>query len=303
MGPIFNHFLRKKRDFFDCVSDVHINNQKSAENVIYLRDIGYSKKSDANRVDIFRPYDTSEKYPVIVNIHGGELVTGSKEFNTYFCSQLAKLGFVVFSVEYRKIPEVRVFDQIEDISRAMDFVKEIAPSFDGDMDSVYMIGDEAGAMLIVYALALQKSQKLASIANVTPSSLHVHAVAFISGMFYTTKFDEIGLLIAGAAWGKDLFNMDYRRFFNPEYKEIINCLPPCILISSEVDSFLNHTFDFVDALRASGVHYDHQICLDSMGITLCDSFPVVDPDMEESKDAIRCITGFLNQYRGGDDCA
>ena len=184
----------------------------------------------------------------------------------------------------------------------MDFVKEIAPSFDGDMDSVYMIGDNAGAMLIVYALALQKSQKFASITNVAPSSLHVHAAAFISGMFYTTKFDKIGLLMAGAAWGKDLLDKDSRRFFNPGYREIVSCLPPCFLISSEVDSFFNHTYDFVDALRESGVHYDHQILLDSWG-GMCDSFPVVDPDMEESKDAMRYITGFLNQYRGGDDSA
>lgn len=298
MGRLLNFIFNKKREDFQKLTEERHGNFKFPDNVVQIKNIGYDKKYPERRLDVYRPDDTSRKYPVIVNIHGGGLVMGNKEFNTYFCAQLAKLGFIVFSVEYRLIPDTKIYGQWDDVSRAMDFVADIAPSFDGDMSNVYMVGDSAGALLVVYALALQKNRRFVNTVNVRPSKLNINAAALVSGMFYTTRFDEIGLFMANSIWGKGFRKRGIHRFTNPGYSGIVNHLPPCYLISSEDDPLLHYTRDFMRSLCEVGAQ--HKICVYHSRDDLGHAFPVFNPDLSESQDAIRCIVKFFNQYRKGD---
>lgn len=299
MGRLLNFIFKKKREDFQKLTKERIEIFKLPDDVVHIKDIGYDRKYPERKLDVYRPSDTSRKYPVIVNVHGGGLVMGNKEFNTYFCAQLAKLGFIIFSVEYRLIPNTKIYGQWDDVSRAMDFVAEIAPSFDGDMSNVYMVGDSAGALLIVYALALQKNRRFANTANVRPcTKLNVNAVALISGMFYTTRIDEIGLFMANAIWGKGFRKRGVRRFTDPGYSGIAKHLPPCYLISSESDTMLHYTMDFAEALSVEGV--DRRVCIFHEGELLGHAFPVFQPELYESQIAINGIAEFFNQYRKGD---
>lgn len=299
MGRLLNFIFKKKREDFQKLTKERSEIFKLPDDVVHIKDIGYDRKYPERKLDVYRPSDTSRKYPVIVNVHGGGLVMGNKEFNTYFCAQLAKLGFIIFSVEYRLIPNTKIYGQWDDVSRAMDFVAEIAPSFDGDMSNVYMVGDSAGALLIVYALALQKNRRFANTANVRPcTKLNVNAVALISGMFYTTRIDEIGLFMANAIWGKGFRKRGVRRFTDPGYSGIAKHLPPCYLISSESDTMLHYTMDFAEALSVEGV--DRRVCIFHEGELLGHAFPVFQPELYESQIAINGIAEFFNQYRKGD---
>lgn len=296
MGRLLNVIFKKKREDFQALADEREGNYKFPEGVVCIRDVGYGCDYPERRMDIFCPTCTSRKHPVIINIHGGGLVMGNKEFNTYFCAQLAELGFLVFSVEYRLIPNTDIYGQIDDVSRAMDFVAYVAPSFDGDMSNVYMVGDSAGALLIVYALALQKNRRFGMAANVCPcTELSVNAVALISGMFYTTRFDEIGLFMSNAIWGKNFRKRAIRRFTNPGYDGIAKHLPPCLLISSDDDNLLHYTRDFMDSLCEAGIK--HNLCIFPSGEGLGHAFPVFNPDLPESKVAIKDIANFFHKYR------
>ncbi len=299
MGRFINLIFNKMREDFQRLTEARARNFKFPDDVVRIRDIGYDKKCPERRMDVYRPDDTSRKYPVIVNVHGGGLVMGNKEFNTYFCAQLARLGFIVFSVEYRLIPDTEIYGQWDDVSRAMDFVSEIAPAFDGDISNVYMVGDNAGALLIVYALALQKNRRFASTANVKPSTkLNVNAIALISGMFYTTRIDGIGLFMANSIWGKDFRKRGIRRFTDPGYSGIAKHLPPCYLISGESDNLLHYTMNFADALSAEGV--DRRVCIFHEGELLGHAFPVFQPELHESQIALNGISEFFQQHRKGD---
>lgn len=298
MGRLLNFIFKKKREDFQKLTEEPEGNFEFPDSVARIQNIGYDKRSPAHRLDVYRPNDTSKKYPVIVNVHGGGLVMGNKEFNTYFCAQLARLGFIVFSVEYRLVPETRIYGQIDDVSRAMDFVAEIAPAFDGDMSNVYMVGDSAGALLIVYALALQKNRRFTNTVNVKPSKLQVNAAALISGMFYTTRLDEIGLFMANSVWGKGFRRRGICRFTDPGYSGIAKHLPPCYLISSDDDNLLHYTRNFMDSLCEADVQ--HEFCLFPSGEGLGHAFPVFDPDLPESQSAMNHIAEFFHQYRKGD---
>ena len=78
-----------------------------------LHDIPYVNRSGKQLLmDIFKPANTGNKeLPVIVNVHGGGLISGSKDTSHGFCRLLAKKGYLVFSLEYRLVPEVKVFEQ------------------------------------------------------------------------------------------------------------------------------------------------------------------------------------------------
>ena len=136
MGRFLNYIFKKKREEFQSLTKERERCFDFPTDVVHIQNLGYDKRYQERRLDVYRPTDTSKKYPVIVNVHGGGLIMGNKEFNTYFCAQLARLGFIIFSVEYRLIPNTKIRGQIDDVSRAMDFVKEIAPAFDGDMSNV-----------------------------------------------------------------------------------------------------------------------------------------------------------------------
>ncbi len=295
MGRLLNYVFKKKREEFQALTKERERHFDFPTDVVHVQNIGYDKRYQERRLDVYRPTDTSKKYPVIVNVHGGGLIMGNKEFNTYFCAQLARLGFIIFSVEYRLIPNTKIRGQIDDVSRAMDFVKEIAPAFDGDMSNVYVVGDSAGALLSVYALALQKNRRFANTLNVKPSTLDVNAAAFISGMFYTTRFDSIGLFLSNSIWGKGFRRRGIRRFTDPGYSGIAKHLPPCYLISGDSDPLLRYTRDFADALSVSDV--DHEICVFPYGECLGHAFPVFEPDLEESLQAMADIAKFFDEYR------
>ena len=94
----------------------------SSEGLREYRDIPYSNRAGKELLmDIFEPVvDKGTELPVIVNIHGGGLIGGSKNLSAGFCRQLAKRGYLVFSLEYRLIPAVRVYDQFDDVCAGMD---------------------------------------------------------------------------------------------------------------------------------------------------------------------------------------
>ena len=60
------------------------------DGVVESRDIPYiADGRKEHLMDVYRPQGKeNETLPVIINIHGGGLLIGNKEFNRYFCARL-----------------------------------------------------------------------------------------------------------------------------------------------------------------------------------------------------------------------
>ena len=186
MNLLLDKMIKKQRLEFDNLTTKRMKTMSFPDDVTEIKSIPYLLDNiPAHRLDVYRPTSTKCALPVIVNVHGGGLLMGSKEFNRFYCAQLCKLGFVVFSIEYRLIPEVTVFEQFADVSNAMNFIERSVTLYGGDPTHIYMVGDSAGAYLITYTTALQRSRLLADATLVRPSTLHIRAIGLISGMFYT----------------------------------------------------------------------------------------------------------------------
>ena len=122
----------------------------------------------------------------------------------------------IYSMEYRLVPDCKIFDQFRDVFSAMNFVKEHAVEDGGDLSHVYMVGDSGGACLITYTNAIQNNRKIAQAAGVRPSDLKVNALGLISGMFYTAKFDKIGMFLPKYLYGKNYKKTSFCKYVNPE---------------------------------------------------------------------------------------
>ena len=159
MGLLENMILNQVRRNLNKALDLDNVKEIPAVGIREHRDILYRNRSGKELLmDIFGP-EISEgtEYPVIVNIHGGGLIDGNKNLSVGFCRQLAKRGYLVFSLEYRLIPDVRVFEQFDDVYAGMDCVGRKLVDFDVDFTRIYMVAESAGAYLATYVAAMKNS--------------------------------------------------------------------------------------------------------------------------------------------------
>lgn len=136
--------------------------QHPPEYVSAVRDVPYkcgisgSGKTERKKehfLDIFFPENHEGTLPVIVDVHGGGWVYGNKELNEYYCMELAKLGFVVFDINYRLAPGTDLKGQVQDVTAALNWVFHHAMEYHGNKEKVFLTGDSAGAQLALLTCA------------------------------------------------------------------------------------------------------------------------------------------------------
>lgn len=298
MSQFIKNMFYKQREDFNRQYENRNDRFTFPDNVTMTLDIPYASDQDkAHRLDIFQPKDTpvpSEGLPVIVNVHGGGLLLGSKEFNQYFCARLCTLGFLVFNVEYRLIPDCQIYDQITDIFLALDFIQAQLIKYHGNPEKVYAVGDSGGACLLVYTAAAQRNPKVAKAAGVTPSSLPLKALGLISGMFYTNKLDQIGLFMPKYLYGNHYKKSAFAPYVNPEHPDIIRSLPPCFLVTSGKDHLRHYTMQFKMALDAAQMESAIMDFPDDKRLT--HAFSAFEPELPESMQTLEAIAKYIRQF-------
>ena len=294
MGLIENAIISLTKKKLNRALDLDDVREISSEGLVEYRDIPYKNRSGKELLmDIFRP-ETEEgtELPVIVNIHGGGLIDGNKNLSAGFCRQLAKRGYLVFSLEYRLIPDVRVYEQFDDVCAGMDCIGRKLVDFDVDFTRIYMVAESAGAYLATYAAAMKKSKALQQAVGYEPTRMVFNAIGLISGMFYTRRKDALGRFLSRSIYGKDERSLAMAEYTNPEHPEIIYNIPPCYLVTSKADMLERYTLDFAGELGSKGVeHYLRHMGSDPK---LIHAFPVLRPDLPESE---RVIDEIVNWFR------
>lgn len=86
--------------------------------------------------------------PVIIFIHGGALIGGSRSGFPIIIEMLTNAGYTVVSIDYRLAPETKLKSIIEDICDAFRWVREEGPAlFNIDPDRIGVVGNSAGGYL------------------------------------------------------------------------------------------------------------------------------------------------------------
>ncbi len=296
MGFIENAIISLTKKKLNRALNLDDVREISSEGLKEYRDIPYNNRSGKELLmDIFEPItEPGRELPVIINIHGGGLIDGNKNLSVGFCRQLAKRGYLVCSLEYRLLPDVRVYEQFDDVCAGMDCVGKKLVEFDVDFTRIYIAAESAGAYLATYVAAMKESKELQKAIGYEPSHMKFKAMGLISGMFYTTRKDSLGLFLSRTIYGNDERSIAMAEYTNPEHPEIIYHIPPCYLITSKADMLERYTLDFAGELGNKGVeHYLRHMGSDPK---LIHAFPVLRPDLPESERVIDEIINWFQKH-------
>ena len=222
---------------------------KEVNNIAYT-DSG----SEYHRLDVYYPEDAKGPLPVIIEIHGGGWMYGTKDLNKIYAQYLAKRGFVVFNLSYRLVPEVFVPEQLQDVALAINKVKELLPEFPCDPGKIILTGDSAGGQLASFTAALARSQTLRDHFDTADHGLDFSCLVLTSPVAYMNDSLPMGLYCR-MMWGESGTKKSSRHYMNiDELLRETESFPPTILSTSSGDTLaLKQTRKLYKTLLESGI--------------------------------------------------
>ncbi len=171
----------------------------SPETVERFDDIVYGTEHPLQVLDVYRPKNRAEeKLPVIVSIHGGAWVYGTKETYQYYCMSLAERGFAVINFSYRLAPENKFPAALEDVTVVFRWMLEHQETYGFDCEKVFGVGDSAGAHLLSLFIAMGINERYAQQFSFrAPEKFRFRAVALNCGVYELEKnaTDELTMLL------------------------------------------------------------------------------------------------------------
>jgi len=108
----------------------------------------YVGGSDDNDVDVYyNKRDISNKKEVVIFVHGGAWLFGSKYQNSKIGSFLCKEGYVAVIPNYVKYPKGKIDDMVEDVYKTVEWTYNNISKYGGDRTKIILSGHSAGAHL------------------------------------------------------------------------------------------------------------------------------------------------------------
>jgi acetyl esterase/lipase len=189
-----NAYVQKIREEFGQGDAKRDAGQKTPEDIMRFDDISYGTDDpELQKLDVYRPKDRSGKLPVILSIHGGGWVYGTKDVYQWYCMSLAERGFAVVNYSYRLAPEYRYPASFEDTSTVSQWIIDHAEDYGFDTKHIFGVGDSAGAhMLSLFASALTNPEQPVSYR--LPKDFRFCAIALNCGIYDMVKNDQDPLI-------------------------------------------------------------------------------------------------------------
>jgi len=112
-----------------------------------FRNLSYANKSSSQVLDLFIPVGNGP-FPLVINIHGGGFMMGSKEMlDPPVARALLKSGVAVASLNYRLSGEARFPAAVQDVKAAVRYLRANARRFQIDGKRFLAFGQSAGGNL------------------------------------------------------------------------------------------------------------------------------------------------------------
>lgn len=234
--------------------------------VEYIRDIRYATHSKYHLLDICFPKKTNGqkvlenkiKLPVIVSVHGGGYVYGSKEVYQYYSASLSEHGFVVINFNYRLAPKYKFPAPLEDLTDVLSWITRNQNDYPIDVNNVFLVGDSAGAQIVSQYGAIYSNEEYCKIMQLEIPDVKIRALGLCCGTYDLKKrIIEEGkrgilkdyLTRNTALWGTKL---DVLEAINQDY-------PPSYLFSAEGDFLKEECRPMAEWLASKGVICEYKI--------------------------------------------
>lgn len=140
-----------------CISNGSIENQLDQQsardelpgNIQVIRDFTYGS-DPKQRMDIYTPYQPKNA-PVILVLHGGGYASGDKSNRMVFINKVNRWvpkGFIVISINTRKLPEADGYAQIEDLALAIATAQINASEWGGNSNKFFIMGFSSAGQMV-----------------------------------------------------------------------------------------------------------------------------------------------------------
>ena len=231
-----------------------IDSQTAPENVDVYADIPYIDDGTwQHLLDVYTPAGNETPLPVIIDIHGGGWMYGTKRINKYYNMTLAQKGYVVFSINYRLVPETDIGGQLQDCMNALAFIKKNAKKYKGNLRELYITGDSAGGFLAAFSTMLNNSELLCEAFDAVCPKLTVRGLALTCPVCYMDVPGTVGIYTRQML-GSDYKTKKYHKLVNLDRALQYSSLPPTYLITCGGDlPAKKATFKAYEDLEDNGV--------------------------------------------------
>ena len=232
-----------------------IASQTEPEGLVKILDIPYIDDGEkAHLLDIYYPEGTTEKLPVIIDIHGGGWMYGYKEINKNFCLKLSEKGFLVASINYRLAGDVLFDDQIRDIFSALKFLSKELKNHPADMDNIFLAGDSAGGHFSCVTTAVNLNKDMQEDFGVEYCGFDFNAVAAICpavDLLSPNFLMNVNVpVLLGSKWRKSKFKkyLDVNQIVSTDF-------PPFYVNTARNDFLRKQCYKLKDILQRNNIEH------------------------------------------------
>jgi acetyl esterase/lipase len=255
-----------KKNFLNFKNVFRDNDEPRLKKEVYPDNVSqevFDYLGDGNEYHKFNLYkltDNNEVKPLIIDIHGGAWVYGTKDLKKAFCTSFAERGYDVISMSYRLIDDVLMKDIIKDIFNCLNYIDTHKEELGVSFDKVLLTGDSAGGHLALVVSKLLNDPVLANelglkIPNfIVKGALLNHAVPFtdIAGKIVGHPFlsmvaiPGVREILYGKKYKKDIW---YKKLASPyTYINKDTKLPKLIVITSKADELYYYQSEMLKKL-------------------------------------------------------
>ncbi len=270
-----------------------IASQTPTPGITQITDIPYANDNmKEHLLDLYYPEGTTEKLPVIIDVHGGGWLYGYKEINKYYCLKLAEKGFLVASVNYRLADKFQFIDQVADVFSAFSWLSKNLKDYPADTGNIFLVGDSAGGQLVCMSEAIRGSEKLQKAFCVTPT-LSFRAIGAICPAVDLLSPNFMMNVNLKSLLGEKPKENPLYKYMNYENVAYLG-MAPFYIVTADGD-FLRKQAEklkkILDRHGVENVFYRYTDRLD--GKLLQHVFSVVNPYSEPAKREIKTMTDFF----------
>lgn len=246
----------------DTASETRLQKHVPAD-IVTRRDLAYGKGSD-EVFDLNYPKAASAPLPVIVWVHGGGWIGGSKDGVANYLKMLAGQGYATVGVEYSTGPGSIYPKPVRQVNAALDYLVHHADELRIDPDRIVLAGDSAGAQIAAQLALISTDPAYAARVGITPTLPpdHLRALLLLSGAYDLDAVDyegDQGWFLRTVLWAysgiKDFRDDEQFRLMSIT-PHVTKTFPRSFISSGNGDPLEPQAVALADKLRALDVGVD-----------------------------------------------
>ena len=233
------------------------------EDIERFDDIVYGPDAEQEKLDIYRlkasrNEDGSFKMlPVIVSVHGGAWLYGSRVQYQFYCMSLAQRGFAVINFDYRLAPEYKFPASLEDVCLVFDWLARHGSEYGLDTENIIVVGDSAGGHLAGLYACMYTDPEFAAVYGFSiPEGICIRAMGLNCGAYDPNRYMSERELWSGIiAEDKSILDTDQLNVTD----HMNDKFPPTYLMSATGDFCFKYFDPMLKCLEKHGIEAESRV--------------------------------------------